>query len=65
MLAAIVSPTAVTFFELNTGGVKPVEALPLSAGGAAPGSGTCTGADWLAAACVLLRCQLPLQLQAR
>lgn len=65
MLAATVSPAAVTFFELSTGGAKRVEAMPLSAGGAAPGSDTCTAADWLTAACVLLRCQLPLQLQAR
>ena len=65
MLAATVSPAAVTFFQLNTNGVKRVEALPLVAGGAAPGSGACSAADWLAAACVLLRCQLPLQLQAR
>lgn len=65
MLAAAVSPAAVTFFELSAGGAKRVETLPLSAGGAAPGSGACNAADWLAAACVLLRCQLPLQLQER
>lgn len=65
MFAATVSPAAVTFFELSTSGVKRLEALPLSAGGAASGSGACSAADWLAAACVLLRCQLPLQLEAR
>ncbi|KAK9836962.1 hypothetical protein WJX81_003013 [Elliptochloris bilobata] len=63
LFAATVSSAVVTFFQLTASAAEPTEVLPLAAGGPAKGDDASTAAEWLAAACVLFRCQLPLQLQ--
>lgn len=62
VVVATVCLEAVNFFRLTSGAVEPVTVLPLADSRAAESS-ISSGADWLASACVLFRCRLPLELQ--